>query len=104
MPVHDPLSAAGLDGLNRFLGDSVGGMVSLWKPHGEPVSFEKNARRVVFTGGPAHNRALFARPDTLHLSTGLPGPKNSAQRAFSRGVFGINGDHHQFVRRLLMPL
>lgn len=89
--------------LARFLDDTVGGTVDLWKAHGDLASFSNGGRPVVFASGPAHARTVFARPDDLHLSFGLPGPRNTDQRAFTRGVFGINGPHHQFVRNLLLP-
>lgn len=90
-------------GLTRFLTDSVGGTVDVWKARGEFATFSHGDRRVVFVAGPAHTRVVFARTDALYPSTGLPGPRNSAQRAFARGVFGISGEHHLFVRRLLLP-
>ena len=89
--------------LARFLDDTVGGTVDLWKAHGDLAAFTDGGRPVYFAAGPTHARQVFAHPDVFHLSFGLAGPRNSSQRAFTRGVFGINGPHHQFVRSLLMP-
>ncbi len=105
MPSDAPLlPASGPRELVRFLDDSVGGIADIAKVHGELASFSNGSQLTVFVSGPAHNRVLFGRTDALHFSIGLPGPKKSAQRAFTRGLFGLNGDHHHFARRLLLPL
>lgn len=89
--------------LARFLDDSVGGTMDVWRAHGDLAAFPADGRTVYFATGPGHAREVFAHPDRLHLSFGLPGPRGSDQRAFTRGVFGINGPHHQHVRGLLLP-
>lgn len=98
-----PHSDADILHLTRFLTDSVGGSVDVWKAHGDFAVFANGGRPVVFVSGAAHARTVFAHPDALHLSFGLTGPRKSDQRAFTRGVFGINGPHHQFVRKLMLP-
>lgn len=99
-----PLPNADTPRLNRFLSDSVGGMTDVWEAHGDLAVFDNAGRRTVFVSGAANNRVLFGRTDALHVSVGLPGPRNSAQRAFARGIFGLNGDEHHAARRLLLPL
>ena len=46
--------------------------------------------------------AVFSDPDTFHVF-GHPGTKNTAQRRFGLGLFGINGAMQRRHRRLLMP-
>jgi cytochrome P450 len=88
----------------RFLDDSVGGFTDIWSAHGDTAVFPHGGQRTVFVSGTANNRVLFSRNDALHVSIGLPGPRNSAQRAFARGIFGLNGDEHHAARRLFLPL
>src|SRR5512134_3560320 len=88
----------------RFLDDSVGGFTDIWSAHGDTAVFPDGGQRTVFVSGTANNRVLFSRTDALHVSIGLPGPRNSAQRAFARGIFGLNGDEHHAARRLFLPL
>src|SRR5262249_9633166 len=39
----------------------------------------------------------------FHISSGVPGPRRSAQRTYGLGMFGLNGPAHVAQRRLLMP-
>src|SRR5262245_19991065 len=98
------VSDADTAGLVRFLDDSVGGLMDVWRAHGDLALFTTGAQRTAFVSGAANNRTLFGRTDALHASIGLPGPRASAQRAFARGIFGLNGDDHHAARRLFLPL
>jgi cytochrome P450 len=62
----------------------------------------KGAERTVFAFGPEANRAIFGDTDTYHIF-GPPGPRNSSQRRFQQGLFGLNGAKHLEHRRMLMP-
>jgi cytochrome P450 len=103
MPVLAPLSCAELPELRRFLDDTVGGTVDVWRAHGDLAVFSNGRQQTIFVSGPAHNRTVFGRTDVLLAVSGLPGPRNSAQRAFSRGIFGLSGPDHLAARRLLLP-
>lgn len=89
--------------LEEFLHDSVGGMTALYQQYGDCVAFMKGQNSLLFAFGPAYNRLLLGQPDVFYLISGMPGPRNSAQRQFSTGLFGLNGEQHQERRRLLMP-
>ncbi len=90
--------------LARFVDDSVGGLTDIWAAHGDTAVFANGGQKTAFVSGAANNRVLFGRTDALHVSIGLPGPRGSAQRAFARGIFGLNGEEHHAARRLFMPL
>ncbi len=89
--------------LRDFLCDSVGCLSALERRYGSAVAFAKGSSHAVFTFGPEFHRQLLTRPDAFHISSGIPGPKNSAQRRFGAGMFNINGEQHERHRRLLMP-
>jgi cytochrome P450 len=76
---------------------------TLHKGYGNAVAFLKGPSCSIFAFGPDFNRAVLTNPDAYHLTSGFPGPRNSAQRRFGRGLFGLNGEAHQRHRRLLMP-
>lgn len=88
--------------LDGILTDTVGCLRRLHDIYGPAVSYHKNTSHVLFAFGAEYNRPLFVDPD-MHHSMGHPGPRNSAHRRFSHGLFGTNGDRHLGHRRMLMP-
>ncbi len=89
--------------LRDFLHDSVGCLRGLYQKYGPIVAYSKGSNPTLFAFGQEYNRELHTNPEAFWLSSGFPGPKNSPQRRFSHGLFGLNGDKHQQARRLLMP-
>jgi cytochrome P450 len=90
--------------LETFLHDSVGGVTALQRAAGAWASYRKGPVQAVFGLGPEANRLLlFSSPELFHISSGVPGPRRSAQRSFGSGMFGLNGPAHLGQRRLLMP-
>ncbi|MBA4067776.1 MAG: hypothetical protein C0501_29575 [Isosphaera sp.] len=88
--------------LHDLCDDTVGGTARLHRRYGPAVAFPKGSQQTVFVAGPAAARDLFADPDTFHIY-GAPGPRNSAQRRYALGLFGLNGPKQVEHRRLLMP-
>lgn len=82
--------------------DTVGCMSRLYGRHGPLVVFPKGTDQTVFAFGPEANRDVYSDPATFHVY-GPPGPKNSAQRRFGLGLFGLNGPKQVEHRRLLLP-
>ncbi len=95
-PVGEP------DEVCDFLHDPVGCMIPMQRAHGATAAFARGDSLVVFAFGPQHNREILTRLDDFHIVSRFPGPRNSAQRRFGRGLFSQNGAEHQFFRRLLM--
>ena len=96
-PIGDPAH------LRDFLHDSVGCLRELHRLHGSAVGFMKGEACSIFAFGTQYNREVLSQNDIFYLSSGFPGPRNSAQRRFGHGLFGLNGEKHQRHRRLLMP-
>ena len=82
--------------------DTVGCMTRLHREYGDCVTFPGGSSITLFAFHPAHNHAVFGRPDEFYI-IGPPGPRKSAQRRFGNGLFGLNGPPHQRHRRMLMP-
>ncbi len=82
--------------------DTVGCMSRLYREYGPLVAFAKGSDQTIFAFGPEANRDVFSDPAVFQVY-GPPGPKNSAQRRFALGLFGLNGPKQQQHRRLLMP-
>lgn len=82
--------------------DTVGCQSRLYQRYGPIVAFEKGSERTVFAFGAEANYSIFTDCETYHVF-GPPGPKNSSQRRFQNGLFGLNGAKHLEHRRLLMP-
>lgn len=89
--------------LHDFLDDSIGCMVRLRKIYGPTAGFRKGQGVALFAFGPDYNRLILANADKFFLSSGVPGPRKSAQRRFASGLLGLNGEQHATQRRLLMP-
>lgn len=81
--------------------DTVGCLTRLHREYGECVTYP-GSPVTLFAFHPAHNHAVFGRPDEFYI-VGPPGPRGSAQRRFGNGLFGLNGPTHQRHRRALMP-
>lgn len=69
---------------------------------GPIVGYPKGSDLTVFAFGPEANHSIYGDPATFYIY-GPPGPKNSAQRRFGLGLFGLNGAKQQQHRRLLLP-
>ena len=82
--------------------DTVGCMSRLYHEYGPVVAFAKGSTQTVFAFGPEANHDVLSDPAVFQVY-GPPGPKNSAQRRFALGLFGLNGPKQQQHRRLLMP-
>lgn len=95
-PLGDP---ADLHDLHR---DTVGCLMRLQERHGPVVAYPKGSDLTLFVNGGEASRSLYSDPETFHVY-GPPGPRNSAQRRFGLGLFGLNGPKQQEHRRLLMP-
>lgn len=89
--------------LRGFLHDSVGTLRRLHENYGRIVGFSKGQGCSIFAFGPDFNREVLTKGEVFYLSSGMPGPRNSAQRRFGHGLFGLNGQKHRQHRRLLMP-
>lgn len=88
--------------LHDLCHDTVGCMSRLYRHHGPVVAFPKGTDQTVFAFGPEANYAVYSDPATYQVY-GPPGPRNSAQRRFGQGLFGLNGARQQQHRRLLLP-
>jgi len=91
------------DHLATFLHDPVGCMAGLHARYGDAAYFRKGAGRAVFVFAPEYNRQVLNTPEVFYIVSRFPGPRNSAQRRFGKGLFSMNGDEHQQHRRMLMP-
>ncbi len=89
--------------LTRFLTDPVGCMADLHARHGDAAWFRNGDSRAIFVFAPEYNRQVLNTPEVFEIVSRFPGPRNSAQRRFGRGLFSMNGEDHQQHRRLLMP-
>jgi cytochrome P450 len=90
------------DLLHDLDGDTLGCTSRLHRTYGPLVAFPKGPDLTVFTCGADAGYTVFSDPDTFHVF-GHPGTKNTAQRRFGLGLFGINGAMQRQHRRLLMP-
>lgn len=100
MPLQIPLGTP--DELDDLCRDTAGCTSRLHRTHGHLVAFAKGDDTTVFSCGEAASYAVFSDPETFHVF-GHPGTKNTAQRRFGQGLFGINGTKQRQHRRLLMP-
>jgi cytochrome P450 len=88
--------------LHDLCDDTVGCMSRLHRLYGPIVAYPKGSDLTVFAFGPEANESVYGDPATFHIY-GPPGPKNSAQRRFGLGLFGLNGPKQQQHRRLFLP-
>jgi cytochrome P450 len=87
-----------------FLHDPVGCMTRLGQHLGPVFALgTPRAPLALFVAHPEVNRAVFCNPEVFNIVSRFPGPKNTAQRRFGRGIFSLNGPEHVAHRRLLMP-
>jgi cytochrome P450 len=103
LPTPTPAVEGQPGDLPQFLHDPVGCMARLHAQHGDAVFFRKGAGLFLIIFAPEYNRQVLCQPETFHIVSRFPGPKNSSQRRFGRGLFSLNGEEHQQHRRLLMP-
>lgn len=96
LPIGSP------DLLHDLDGDTLGCTSRLHRTYGPIVAFPKGSDLTVFTCGADAGYTVFSDPETFHVF-GHPGTKNTAQRRFGLGLFGINGAVQRQHRRLLMP-
>lgn len=96
IPLGDPTQ------LHDLCQDTVACMSRLHRVYGSIVGYPKGSELTVFAFGPQANHDIYSDPGTFHVY-GPPGPRNSAQRRFGLGLFGLNGLKQQQHRRLLMP-
>jgi cytochrome P450 len=97
-----PLPIGSPDMLHDLDGDTLGCTSRLHRTYGPIVGYRKGSDLTVFCCGAEAGYAVFSEPDTFHVF-GHPGTKNTAQRRFGLGLFGINGAVQRQHRRLLMP-
>ena len=97
LPVGDPVH------LEDLFGDSVACLSRLYRVYGNCVAFQSGETPTVFAFGPEFNYPVFSDANLFH-HRGIPGPKNSSQRLFKYGLFGLNGEQQVRHRRMLMPL
>src|SRR5262245_12894616 len=90
------------DLLHDLDGDTLGCTSRLHRIYGPLVAFPKGSDLTVFTCGAEAGYTVFSDPEAFHVF-GHPGTKNTAQRRFGLGLFGINGAVQRQHRRLLMP-
>src|SRR5262245_21078535 len=90
------------DLLHDLDGDTLGCTSRLHRIYGPLVAFPKGSDLTVFTCGADAGYTVFSDPDTFHVF-GHPGTKNTAQRRFGLGLFGINAAVQRQHCRLLMP-
>lgn len=107
MPVHSSLSPQTIpigdpEHLDDLCRDTVGCQIQLYRTYGELVAFPKGPHQTIFAFSPEAHRDAYGDPTTFYVY-GPPGPRNSAQRRFAQGLFGLNGPKFQEHRRLLMP-
>ena len=82
--------------------DTVGCLTRLQQQYGSVVGYAKGNERAVFAFGPEANHDIFTDVETFRVY-GPPGPRDSSQRRFLNGMFGLNGAKHLEHRRMLMP-
>ena len=97
-----PLPIGRAEDLHDLCDDTVGCMSRLHRRYGGLVAFPNGPDLAVFACGAEANQAVLSDPSTFHFC-GAPGPRGSAQRLFTLGLFGLNGATQQQHRRLLLP-
>src|SRR5262245_44489816 len=98
----DAIPEGAAEHLHDLCFDTVGCMNRLHRLYGPIVGYRKGSERTVFAFGPEANESVYGDPATFYIY-GPPGPKNSAQRRFGLGLFGLNGPKQQQHRRLFLP-
>jgi cytochrome P450 len=82
--------------------DTVGCLSRIARLYGPVAAYLKGSDATLFAHGAEASKAIYSDPETFHVY-GPPGPRNSAQRRFGLGMFGLNGPKQVEHRRLLMP-
>src|SRR6266540_4299799 len=84
------------DARAEFLRDPIACLRRAHQTHGKLVALAGGAFEFLFAFGPEYNYELLSNPDVFHSNGFLfPGPKRSAQRRLTRGLFGMNGAEHK---------
>jgi cytochrome P450 len=91
------------DWIQDICTDSAGALHTAYRQGGDLIAYENGPDLTLLAFGPRYNRAAMSDSDTFHNFGGAPGPRNSSQRRFCLGLFGLNGQRHLAHRRLLMP-
>lgn len=107
IPGPAPIPLLGSTGsLLRFFRDPVRCVHDLHAQYGNVVAVSRNDASLVCAFGPQLTKQIMSEPGLFHTAAELPirVPEASALQRLSTFLVGMNGERHDSLRRMMMPL